>query len=73
MKMFELTDAQWIQASEFSRNHKCPIELDEFGYKKMGAIGGGLTFCFTPTGLGNIEVVKCACGAELNLTEFDKW
>jgi len=38
------------------------------------AIGGRLTYRFTPTGLGDILVVKCnQCGEELDLTESDKW
>jgi hypothetical protein len=38
-----------------------------------GAIGGRLTYSFTPTGLGHITVVKCLCGAEVNVTDFDNW
>lgn len=38
-----------------------------------GAIGGRLTFSFTPTGLGAIVVVSCACGAEKNVPDFDSW
>jgi len=39
----------------------------------VGAIGGAYTFCFTPTGLGTIETVKCADGTELDLTDMDNW
>jgi hypothetical protein len=73
MKMFELTDEQMKQAREFENNHKCSIPRDEFGHKILGAIGGGITYSFTPTGLGVVEVVQCACGAKLNLTNFDDW
>ena len=38
-----------------------------------GAIGGRLTYSFTPTSLGIITVVKCACGKEINLTDYDNW
>ena len=71
--LFELTDDQYKMAIEWYKTHECTIEVDEFGHKNMGAIGGGMTFSFTPTGLGNIETVSCACGSKLNLTEFDKW
>lgn len=38
-----------------------------------GAIGGRLSFIFTPTGLGNIVQVKCICGATNTLTNFENW
>lgn len=39
----------------------------------VGAIGGAYTFCFSPTGLGDMVVVKCADGTELDLTEYEYW
>ena len=39
----------------------------------VGAIGGAYTFCFTPTGLGDIVEVKCADGTKLDLTDSDLW
>jgi hypothetical protein len=43
------------------------------GEVNVGAIGGAYTFCFTPTGLGVIEVVKCADGTKLDLTDVGSW
>lgn len=37
----------------------------------QGAIGGRLSYCFTPTSLGIITVVKCACGEEIDISEYD--
>ncbi len=37
----------------------------------VGAIGGAYEFCFTPTGVGLIIVIKCADGTELDLTEYE--
>ena len=37
----------------------------------VGAIGGAYSFCFTPTGIGTMVVVKCADGTELDLTEYE--
>lgn len=39
----------------------------------MTAIGGAITFTFTPTGLGVIKHVKCACGESICLTNFENW
>jgi hypothetical protein len=71
--IFELTEDESKKAREFFKNHKCSIGLDEYGFKKMGAIGGGETYSFTPTGLGNIIEVKCTCGKKLDLTDTDSW
>ena len=39
----------------------------------VGAIGGAYEFCFTPTGIGQIIVVKCADGTALDLSDMDSW
>ncbi len=38
-----------------------------------GAIGGTLTYCFTPTSIGCCVRVKCACGEEIDLTDYRGW
>jgi len=40
---------------------------------KLGAIGGGLTYCFSPNGLGRTLVVRCACGGEIDVTDALEW
>lgn len=43
----------------------------------LGAIGGGLTYEFTPTGLGTVVVVYFRKGsgseAHIDLTDYDMW
>ena len=39
----------------------------------QGAIGGRLSYRFTPTGLGEIVVVTCACGEEVDLSFSEDW
>jgi hypothetical protein len=41
--------------------------------KDVGAIGGRMTFQFTPTSLGVISQVKCACGEKIDLTDYKGW
>lgn len=43
------------------------------GEAYVGAIGGAYTFCFTPTGIGTIDCVKCTDGEEIELTDFKNW
>lgn len=39
-----------------------------------GAIGGALTYCFTPTALGDIVKVQHAgTGAELDVSDYGSW
>lgn len=38
-----------------------------------GAIGGVYTFCFVPNYIGQVQYVSCACGAQINLTDYDLW
>ena len=46
----------------------------EEGYAYGGAIGGSLTFMFTPTSLGDVTVVRDAfTGQEINLTDYEDW
>jgi len=39
----------------------------------FGAVGGGYTFHFTPTGIGTIVKVTRDDGFELELTEWENW
>lgn len=66
-------DAVWLQKQKSSDNSFARrLAADNIPY--YGAIGGELTYCFSPTSLGDILVVKHGgTGAELNVTDFDNW
>lgn len=84
--MFELTERQanklkvWeckIREKAFQLQYDRD-ELDEYSVKfhepYYGAIGGGLTYSFTPTALGTVVKVKEAItGEEIDLTDYDEW
>jgi len=67
-KNFILSAAQYKKYDEWRKEKN-----KKDGEVYVGAIGGAYTFCFTPTGLGDIVVVKCADGTELDLTEYEYW
>ena len=69
--MFELDDKQINELQEWREEHdrKCKFSKPD----SCGAIGGRFTYCFTPTGLGVLTSVRCACGAEVNLTDTNDW
>jgi len=39
----------------------------------QGACGGRLSYMFTPTDIGVVTKVKCACGEEKDLTDYENW
>jgi hypothetical protein len=68
--MFDLDKEQSIKYNEWTKGHDKVCKFTQPG-ASAGAIGGRLTFEFTPTGLGTIVRVKCACGEEVDLTDYD--
>ena len=43
-------------------------------WPNTGAIGGGITFEFTPTSIGIVFAVRCGfCKESFNLTDYDNW
>ena len=75
-RRFFISGFEQQSLDEWTRQHNkvCPYYDD--GTKPespAGAIGGRLSYQFTPTGLGTAITVKCACGEEENLTDYDSW
>ncbi len=69
---FELYGKELEMFNDWDRKHKkvCKLVSDP---NFTPAIGGRLTFSFTPTGLGSGVSVKCVCGAEKDCTDIDSW
>lgn len=70
--MFQINETQWKRINAWFK------ELFPDGWPYSGAAGGRVTYCFTPTGLGPIVVVKCVLAdnitvAELDVTEYEHW
>ena len=67
---FVLDEGQAERYNAWNIEHKKVCKYTNNG---SGAIGGRLTFSFTPTGLGDVVEVSCACGEKINLTNYDDW
>ncbi len=69
--MFSWTKEGQKRLNKWLLNHnkKCPYS----NLSKTGPVRGGLTFTFTPTTLGTVTVVRCLCGKETDLTDYDSW
>ena len=76
--VFEIPAFEQIALNEWNAEHRktCSLLWHKDGTKVEfpgGAMGGGLTYQFTPTGIGVAMSVKCHCGDECNITDFDSW
>ena len=64
--MFGLTPRQLLKANKFVSAHSCDLPY-------AGAVGGKITYSFTNTSLGQIILISCACGADVDLSDYDIW
>lgn len=85
---FGLTVEQTLKVSEWNKeldlknieHHRKTMSDTDFAnltsdgtIPYYGAIGGALTYSFTPTGLGVCVVVKHSSGETLDLTDYENW
>lgn len=42
-------------------------------FRYAGAIGGAYTYEFTSTTLGTVTTVRCSCGEQLDVTDYNDW
>jgi len=68
--VFDLTENQTKILNKWNEKHRV---VCKYSHENAGAIGGRLTFRFTPTSLGMCVSVKCVCGEKIDLTECDEW
>ena len=62
---FKLNESEAQKAKEFEEKHRHPDI-----YK--GAIGGHISYKFTPTSIGTAVIIKCnICNIEENITDYN--
>lgn len=59
-RVFTISAVHAVKADEWIKKHPCKIRRS----KRTTAIGGKITYKFTDTSIGQLQVVKCACGKE---------
>jgi len=69
--MFNLNKEQLSKYTEWIKEHNKTCKYTD--PMKQGAIGGRITFSFTPTGLGTLVQVKCMCGEVYDLSDCENW
>lgn len=73
---YTVSDADSNEIRTWTQDHNktCPLYDDGSSVgNPCGAIGGRMSYKFTPTGLGTMFVVMCACGEQLDLTDVSGW
>lgn len=69
--MFEVPEESLDRLSDWTRNHnRTCVFADPL---KCGTIGGRWTYSFTPTQLGIVCKVTCACGESIDVSDYDSW
>jgi len=78
--MFDLNEKEKNKLIEWIKIHdeECPFSHIN-SYKnvyKLVAIGGRISYIFTPTGVGTTIEAKCSCNKgnySIDLTDYDSW
>lgn len=75
---FNTSEWESVAISEWFAEHRkvCVHNNYKLAQEKgvpTAAIGGALTYQFTPTSLGVAVSVKCACGEKADVTDYDSW
>lgn len=66
----ELTKAQAEKFNTWRKlKHDSLDDKDKFDSNKLHCF----SFSKIPTGIGNLEIIKCSDGTELDVTEYEHW
>lgn len=66
-RSFPLDDDEQAKAAGFEYEHE-----KRHGRSKA-ADGARYTYSFTPSGIGTTIIVKCNCGEQLDVTNYESW
>lgn len=64
---FSITESEQKKIKDWKMKHE---EERHNPMKNKSAIGGRYTYYFTPTSIGTIGTIKCACGEEFTFSEI---
>jgi hypothetical protein len=69
MRTFTITDREQLKIKVLLAHHNttCPYGDPK---KKTGAIGGRFSYVFTPTSIGTMAYIECACGEKLEFQDM---
>lgn len=64
---FPISKKEEAAINEWKHKHDVEVhglDTDEKRFRAGGTIGGRYSYCFVPTSIGVLGIVKCHCGAE---------
>lgn len=65
---FKLSENEIKDSEAFEEKHL------ECARKHPTTIGWHITYCFTPSSIGTVVMIRCnLCGEEKNITDYDLW
>lgn len=67
---FKLNDNEYDKIYEWYHSHECTLTERHGMPKYVGPIGGSISVTFTPTSIGDVIEVECACGAKFTVREL---
>lgn len=65
---FQVSQEEAAKAERWLSRHRCTVRTET-----PPAAGGRVSYEFTPTGIGTVIVVRCACGKSKNVTDYEGW
>ena len=66
--LFKLCETEQVYAQNFIKEHSICLK------QHPSTIGGGISYIFTPTGVGTIVEIQCnICGTKTDISDYDKW
>lgn len=68
LRCFEMSEEELAKAKIWIEKHPC-----KHRGKGAGTIGGGISYIFSPTSIGDGITVKCSCGEECDVTDYSSW
>jgi hypothetical protein len=68
LRCYQMSEEEADLAAEFWDEHECRLRG-----KYRGATGGGNDIIFSPCSIGVGVTVRCACGAEKDVTDYSSW
>ena len=63
---FGFDASEWERIRRWQKLHKCKYRKPD-GSQYYGCIGGGYEYRFTPTSIGMLAEIRCACGEKLDV------
>ena len=68
MVTFKLNEVEQTAANDFIEKHLTCVK------QHPSTIGGGISYIFTPTGVGTIVEIRCnICGTKTDITDYGNW